>query len=348
MIDYLRNMISIIECKNNKEKMFWKVVLLLLISLSYSNGQVLFEDDFTSSLTDKWTLLIPMQYDQGHGKVTFNVNPVGRPVDPPFPFGQVSATQGGLMPTSLMSGINVLPNETLRVTLDASFVLKGYEKHPFGRDVKNAEDDPRLGTCGFLIQEPSSRTTACAFYSNNWIWNWHDRFAYADSSNVNFQTGEVYPSTYKGFISWKKASRSKKHNNKVTIEYDRLNQEFRWYHNNVLTRRSRNPGGWPQQDGKDVVLYQHVDNPSTSKVDLPLLTLTFACVTEMDKVDYFNPRSTKGLVNHNQPDYVFNLPSSWFSSNTNSVNDLQYQAFGQSLHYTLRSVTVEKYLSKKC
>lgn len=328
--------------------MLLRIFGLLLILLASVNSQVLFDDDFTSTLTDKWTLLIPMEYEQGDGKVTFSVNPVGRPINPPFPFGQVSATQGGLMPTSLMSGIPVAPNETLRVTVEASFELDGYEKHPFGRDVRNAEDDPRLGTCGFLIQEPTSRTTACTFHSNNWIWNWHDRFAYADASNVNFQTGEVYPSQYKGFISWKKASRVKKRYNKLTLEYDRLNQEFRWYHNNVLTRRSRNPGGWPQQDGKDVVLYQHVPNPTTSKVDLPVLTLTFACVTELEKVDYFNPQSTKGLLNHNQPDYVFNLPSSWFSGNDNSANDLQYQAFGQSIYYTLKHVKVEKYLSKKC
>jgi len=328
--------------------MLLRILTLLLISLTLVNSQVLFEDNFSSNLTDKWSLLIPMQYQQQDGKVTFSVNPVGRPIDPPFPFGQVFATQGGLMPTSLMSGINIGVNETLRVTVEAEFKLLGYENQPFGRDVRNPEDDPRLGTCGFLIQEPTSRTTACVFHSNNWIWNWHDRFAYADSSNVNFQTGEVYPSTYKGFISWKKASRVKKHYNKLTLEYDRLNQEFRWYHNNVLTRKSRNPGGWPQRDGKDVVLYQHVPNPTTSKVDLPFLTLTFACVTESDKVDYFNHRSTKGLINHNQPDYVFNLPSSWFSGNSNSANDLQYQAFGQSLDYTLKYVKVEKYKSKKC
>jgi hypothetical protein len=230
--------------------------------------------------------------------------------------------------------------------VEAKFKRYKSGDQPFGSLVTNPTDDPRLGTCGFLLQHPPSRTTACLFHSNNWIWNWHDRFAYADASNVNFQTGEVYPSSYKGYISWKKASRSRRHSfDQVAIEYDRLKQEFRWYSNGVLTRKSNTPGGWPQQDGKDVVLYQHLLNPTTSKVDLSHLTLTFACVTEYDKIDYFNPQSTKGLINHNQPDYVYNLPSSWFSPNSNSGSDLQYQAFGQSLEYQLKSVKVEKRLS---
>jgi len=319
---------------------------MISILLQACSSAVLFQDDFTHTLTDNWSVLLPINYTQSGGQVSFSANPVHRVIDPPSPFGQSSASLGAWMPTSLMTGIPVAPNETVRVTVRSSFKRYKSTRQPFGNLVTNPTDDPRLGTCGFLVQHPDSLTTACAFHSNNWIWNWHDRFAYANSGNVNFQTGQVYPSSYKGFVSWKKASRSKCGGDKIVIEYDRLKQEFRWYVNDVLTRKSTNPGGWPQVDGKDVALYQHVLSPSTSKVDLPYLTVTFACVTEMDKVDPFNPSSTKGLVNHNQPDYVYNLPSSWFSGDSNSANDAQYQAFGQSLEYNLSGVKIERFPSR--
>jgi hypothetical protein len=324
------------------------VFCCLVLLISTVNCRIVFEEKFLlskpfdpTSNTSLWNWYIPGALTQKNRQIEIKVDPVQRVIDPPFPFGINHVTLAAWGPKYLPY-ISIAPNETLRVTVKAAFRRTGVRNHPFGSLVSNPTDDPRLGTCGFLIQHPESQTTACAFHSNNYIWNWHDRFSYPSASNFDFETGTIRPAPYKGFISWKRGGQTCLSGfDKIVIEYDRLRQEFRWYLNGVLTRRSLNPGGYPQRDGNDVTLFAHAPNASTSKVDLNMMTLTFACVNEPDKIDPFNTASKKGLYNHNQPDSLYTLPETWFSSNDNSANDLALQAFGQSMSYKLKSVKVE-------
>ena len=305
----------------------------------------LFEEKFDSTwdpsvTTSQWMWVLPTKVNQRGSQVTITVDPVSRKFDLPYPYGIDTVSQAAWLPRNIRS-FSVGKTQTLRVTVDSSFTRLGSNKHPFGNLVTNPTDDPRLGSCGFLIQEPVSQTTACSFHSNNYIWNWHDRFAFPKTTGYDASNDQVLKPSYKGFVSWKNGGRTLPQNNKVSIEYDRKNQEFRWYLNGKLTRRSQNPGGYPQSDSRDVSLFSSHPNATSSTVDIEALTLTFACVVEPDKVDPFNSKSVTGLVNHNQPDSLYELPQQWFSNNTNSANDFEYLAFGQTLTYKMKSVKVE-------
>jgi len=128
-----------------------------------------------------------------------------------------------------------------------------------------------LGTCGFLIQEPVSQTTACMFHSNQHVWNWHDHFYFPSMDRIDMTTGGLKTPPYQGFTVWKKGAQAKPGYafNKVVIEYDRKNQEFRWYVNDKLTKRNTAPGAFPDVDGTLTSKYIVGEGADTSKKDLP-------------------------------------------------------------------------------
>lgn len=319
-------------------------------ALPQRNKRVLFKDDFSDPSTmdvtspaAKWTLAVGFEggkYTVRDSTAVWSMNPVARLVPDAYGFlANIYQLRSPKLPAGV-TGYGVAPDQTLRMEIEAAFRLNNATAHPFGGQVTDPENDPRLGTCLAVIQ--SGQFAMCAAMTNKAVHTWHEAFKYP------MYDGMYDPSAFQGYVAWKanSARRTPEQFSKIAVEYDRANKEIRYFVDGHLVDRITNPGQYPPNNGAQITL--KFTDPADAKneiVDLATFGASVACLTEIDKVNPLDPASTVGLLNMATPESRFTKPTSWVSSNDPSDVSLRYQTFGQGMDFAMKKFQVSVYTS---